>query len=173
MKKPKQFVRINMLMSQVDRLRKRRDSLQTALTDTDAKLADLEVEWTDLQKDISNAIFGRASIGELKARERLKADPPKKKKKKQHPPLGFKKKGSSRAEIQAVAKKRDERLISILKQVKKRPHSIHDLHDRITTGAKAVPSSFEQLQSSLKRMRKKIKRTGNGRATRYTLKGKK
>lgn len=162
MKRAKESTRVYRLMNQVKKLREKKDRLKEALIETDARLADLELEWADLQKDISNTIFGRTGLDEVEARQKKK---PLVRKHRSGPGVR-KKPDGSRAEIQAAAKRRDAKLISALSR--KTPRSIEDLHGKVGEG------TLSQMQTSLKRLRKlnRIKRIGSGRSVRYTLKGK-
>jgi hypothetical protein len=176
MKTPKQFNHINKLMIRVERLRESRNRLQEQLTQTDALLADCEVEWADLQKDLSTIFFGRTSLGEARVNDPKKSKRRKKKKRTtraSRKSFAAKKASSkgrcsleTRAEIRAAAKKRDKKLISVLKKAKV-AKSIHELHKAVKNG------SISQMQVSLRRMKKLVKSSGAGKATRYTLKGKK
>lgn len=165
MKTPKQFSRVNTLLNQVDRLRKKRDAAAKTLQDLDANLADLEVEWADLQKEISSAIFGRTTLDELRAHESPAKSTKKtsKKRKKRKKSIALRKSNNlgSRDEIQAAAKARDARIASLLSS--KKSLSLHELHATVQNG------SLEQIQTSLKRLRKRglIQCEGKGRTARY------
>lgn len=138
------------------------------------------MEWADVQKEITDVLFGRTSLEDVSGRGPASSWPKKKRKKKAKKRVVNRGKRSqarpktndgglatlSRAEIQAAAKKRDASVIALLKK-SKRPMSINDLLGKV-----AVNSTLSQMQTSIKRMRKLISRVGTGMAARYTLKGK-
>ncbi len=177
--KRKAIHRISAILKKAQSLRTRRDGLENLIKDFDAKLADLEVEWADAQKEISDDVFGISISNEDLAEEmrRIKTKRRSKKKtthafrnrrklksKRKTKKIKRKVKGT-RDQIQAAAKARDEKLLWVLRKAKN-PMSIDELYKAVGNG------SLEQIRTSLKRNRKKLKTVGYAKTTKYSLKRK-
>lgn len=171
----KTFSRVSLMLKQVQDLRDRRTVLQDKIEEIDAKIADIQLDWNDLQKEIAFSIFG--SAGETRNLEAAHPGTKKKTKKKTAKKRKRRRKNvavrrksdnlGSRAQIQAAAKARDATFIKVLQKSKK-PMSLHEIHKAVKNG------SLEQMRTSAKRLRKRklITCDRSGKSARYTLKGK-
>ena len=158
-------------------LRQKQANLEGQLEDVKAMLADAQVEYADLQKMISDDLFTQdnETVEQAPRRKKkiVKRTPsgkpgahkkePTKKKAKAKRKLKVK---GTRAQIQAAAKARDEKLLKVLGKAKK-PMNVEELWKAVNNG------SLEQMRTSLKRNRKKLKTVGYAKNTKYSLKGKK
>lgn len=182
----KTFERINTLANQVQKFKSRRDKLAEQLATADARIADLELEWNDVQKEISADVFGSllpggvtmtsADQGVLRTQESGSTKAAKKKRRKRRkasPKVQTKmkkqsKKPASRAEIRALAVKRDQAVFEVIKRFGKA-----DFYEILSAGT--VEGNNEQIKTSLKRLKeqKLIKPMGVGRAVQYNVIGKK
>lgn len=165
------------ILKRAQTLRAKHDALETALAEIKVLLADAGVEYADLQKEISDDLFGDSitlSEAELqnellrtKKRRRAKKKTTKRRAAKKVQKKAQKRKSvtGTREQIQAAAKKRDEKLLSVLRRSKK-PMTIDELHRAINNG------SLKQMRGALKRVRKQLKTVGYARHTKYFLKRK-
>jgi len=166
--------KMSAILKRAQTLRQKQTALEVQLENIKANLADAQVEYVDLQKTISDDLFNQSN--DIAAS--VQAHRPKKKKaasKRKTWPKAKRKKGNvkrkgevkgTRAQIQAAAKARDEGLLKVLGKSKK-PMNVEELWRAVNNG------SLEQMRTSLKRNRKKLKTVGYAKNTKYSLKGKK
>lgn len=168
----KTFSRVSAMLRQARDLRKRRATIARSLEDVDAKIADIELEWNDLQKEISVSIFGMGESGAVTMTSADDLAPKNKKRikrraKKTAKRRSKKKSTLSREQIRAAAAVRDEKVFDV---IKKTPGlNIHAISLTAKDGDRS------QIQTSLKRL-KKAKRViciGTGRNAVYKSLGKK
>ena len=167
----KMMNRMRSILKRAQALQAKKTTLELQLVDAKANLADAEVEYADLQKEISDDLFGQSDddepIVDMPKRRTNKRKTTRRKLKKK-----IRRKGKvndavkgTRDQIQAAAKARDEKLIKVLKKAKE-PMRVDELWKAVGNG------SLEQMRTSLKRNRKKLKTEGYAKQTRYKLKRK-
>lgn len=165
---------VERILSVAQKLKSRRIVLVEQLAHIDTSLADLSVEWADLQKEIADEIFEsqpepapRRRSAKKAARRKLqqKRKAIKSDRKATTKSKGKKATTGTRDQIQAAAKARDEKLIKVLSKSKK-PMNIIELYNAVQNG------SIGQMQTSIKRLRKQLKTEGYAKNTKYSLKRK-
>lgn len=164
------------MLNHVQNLRDQRTALEQKIEDIDARIADIQLDWNDLQKEISLSIFGTASAvpaptkGVVKRGERRPEKKRRVTKKKATARVSKgatsgipTKKKATRDDIRARAKARDQKLIAVLREARA-PMSVHELHRAVANG------NLEQMKTALSRVRNLIVRTGYAKKSRYQLK---
>lgn len=166
----KTFGRVNALANQVGRLKAKRDKIAAQLEDTEAKLADLELEWNDVQKEISIAVFG--DLGMTGTVTMTTASDPtptesriKKKRKSKQVSTLAKSSQHAREKILARAQKRDEDVFRVIKELVPKGSA----HFQAIADSDKILGTDSQIRNSLKRLRdqKRIRVIGKGRGARY------
>lgn len=159
---------VDRLLGTAQKLNSRRLVLTDQIAGIDAALADLRVEWADLQKEIADQIFEFQLDPPLRRRSRKKTTVRNKtarRKLKTKGKRGVTNVKGTREEIVKAAHTRDEAIIKLLR--KNKPMTMREIQTSLNDAA-----STSQIQVSLKRQRKLLKKQGSGARTAYSLKRK-
>lgn len=169
----KTFTRVSSMLRQAQDLRKRRATIAKSLEEVDAKIADIELEWNDLQKEIAVSIFGMGTPGSVTMTSAGDPAPKKTNKKrikrraKKTTKRRTKNSPMSREEIRAAAAARDEKVFGAIKGTP--GLNFQAIEAAVKDGTKS------QIQTSLKRLKDsyRIDCIGTGRNAVYKTFGRK